>query len=370
MSPVDGGRSERPWLLVNLGFTPHGGQDLANYALAEELVRRGREVTLVAHDISSELRSHGNVTVVEVRRPLGSNLLGERLLERAGLEAFRQHPRRNEVHFVGNAGCCPGANVTWAHFVHHAWAPRLAAGAPALRRLANPVRARDARARELRAFDFASIVITNSDRTSRDVEGCGIPAAKIRRIYLGATEPTREAVPAMHQPTEPTLAFVGALGWDTRKGLDLALRALALLVRQAKWKHRLVVAGNGSARPWVRLASELGVLDRVDFVGFLQTPEVILTRADLLLSPVRYEPYGLAIQEALCSGLPVLISRNAGIVERLPPECGRMVMPDDAGAAEWANGISGSAREPGLAADGREESGCRVGTEVLERLRI
>jgi glycosyltransferase involved in cell wall biosynthesis len=88
------------------------------------------------------------------------------------------------------------------------------------------------------------------------------------------------------------------------------------------------------------LARELGILDRVDFVGFVNRPEELMARADLLLSPVRYEAYGLAIQEALCVGTPALFSRDAGIAERLPQECARMLVPAEATVADWAGSIS------------------------------
>jgi glycosyltransferase involved in cell wall biosynthesis len=230
--------------------------------------------------------------------------------------------------------------VSWAHFVHHAWTPVLGRDASPLRRLIGRTRSSDARARELRAFKLASLVVTNSDRTSRDVEACGIAPEKIRRVYLGA-ESTNARVGQVAQGSRaPTLLFLGALGWDARKGLDLVLRAFALISRGARWTHRLVVAGNGSAQPWEALARELGIVDRVDFVGFVEHPEDLLGAADLLLSPVRYEPYGLAIQEALCSGTPALFTRAAGIAERLPPACERMLVPERAGALEWADAIS------------------------------
>jgi glycosyltransferase involved in cell wall biosynthesis len=281
--------------------------------------------------------------VVKIPRPLGSNLLGERLLERAGLAEFRRHPSREKLHFVGNSGSCPGSRFTWAHYVHHAWRPSLeASGASVLRRVVSGARSLDARARELRAFKAASLVVTNSDRTSRDVEACGVSRDKVRRVYLGAVPLGARTASSGYGSRAPTVLFVGALGWDIRKGLDLALRAFGLAARRGGWNHRLVIAGNGATQPWVNLARELGILERVDFVGFVEQPETLLASADLFLSPVRYEPYGLAIQEALCAGTPTLFSRAAGIAERLPPECANLVVRENADAAEWASSLAGA----------------------------
>jgi glycosyltransferase involved in cell wall biosynthesis len=326
--------SPSAWLLVNLGFTPNGGQDLANFELAKRLAEEGAELTLVAHDVSEELRSRPNVSVIEVPRPIRSNLLGERLLDREGARAFRSHPRRGELYFLGNGGSCPSAQITWVHYVHHAWSPNLLEGAAPLRTIVSTLRARDARSRERRAFSAASLVITNSDRTSKDVASIGIEPTKVRRVYLGAdtlrTHQTRRT-----GGDERTIVFIGALGWEVRKGLDTALRSLAVMTREQGIAHRMIVAGNGNLAPWQRLAGALGLEKQVDFVGFVNS-SVLLQQADLLVAPVRYEPYGLGIQEALCAGVPVLVSSAAGITERFTPAAERMVVPLDAGPDEWA----------------------------------
>jgi len=38
----------------------------------------------------------------------------------------------------------------------------------------------------------------------------------------------------------------------------------------------------------------------------------------VLVSPVRYEAYGLNVQEALCCGVPAIVSACAGVAERYP----------------------------------------------------
>jgi hypothetical protein len=48
----------------------------------------------------------------------------------------------------------------------------------------------------------------------------------------------------------------------------------------------------------------------------------------VLVSPVRYEPYGLNVQEAVCRGVPALVSARAGVVEQFPPDLADMVLPD------------------------------------------
>jgi glycosyltransferase involved in cell wall biosynthesis len=56
----------------------------------------------------------------------------------------------------------------------------------------------------------------------------------------------------------------------------------------------------------------------------------------LLVSPTRYEPYGLNVHEALCCGLPALVSASAGVAERYPAALGEWLLPDPDDAADLA----------------------------------
>jgi glycosyltransferase involved in cell wall biosynthesis len=57
----------------------------------------------------------------------------------------------------------------------------------------------------------------------------------------------------------------------------------------------------------------------------------ILAAADVLVHPARYDAYGLAVHEALCAGVPVIVSARAGVSERLAADCPDWVLaaPDD-----------------------------------------
>ena len=48
----------------------------------------------------------------------------------------------------------------------------------------------------------------------------------------------------------------------------------------------------------------------------------------MLVSPVRYEPYGLNVQEAICRGVPAIVSAEAGVAERYGPEFTPMLLSD------------------------------------------
>ncbi len=79
---------------------------------------------------------------------------------------------------------------------------------------------------------------------------------------------------------------------------------------------RLVLIGDGPDAPYVlRLAEELGLKDRVLFLGGQDSVEAILCRADLFLLPSASEAFGLAALEAMACGVPVVGSIVGGLPE-------------------------------------------------------
>src|SRR4051812_47398655 len=103
--------------------------DIANYYLALFLIEKGFNVHVVAHRIDASLQAADNLKWHRVRRPAGSNLLGEPLLRRRGkrvahaLTTNGQAPR-----CVVNGGNCPLPDVNWVHYVHAAAGSITAAG--------------------------------------------------------------------------------------------------------------------------------------------------------------------------------------------------------------------------------------------------
>lgn len=92
---------------------------------------------------------------------------------------------------------------------------------------------------------------------------------------------------------------------------------------------RLVIAGPdyGAAKELRCLADDLGIADRVDFVGFVDGVERLrlYINADVFVMPSRYEMWGLAFMEALACGAPVMITEGCGAASFLPPACGMVV---------------------------------------------
>lgn len=120
-----------------------------------------------------------------------------------------------------------------------------------------------------------------------------------------------------------TALFVGRLiPW---KGVLLAISALAR-PEAASWELRVIGDGPDWRRA-ERLAEQLGIRDRVEFVGQLPREEVLaaLLRADALLAPAMREAAGWAVAEALASGCPVVCLDRGGPSVIVGPEEGAVV---------------------------------------------
>lgn len=110
------------------------------------------------------------------------------------------------------------------------------------------------------------------------------------------------------------IAFTGRL--VQHKGVDVLLQALGLLPEDVT----LVVVGSGPRLfDLVGLARRVGVADRVRFCQRVSDEELPrhLALADVFAFPSqnRLEGFGLAVAEAMASGLPVVISDVPGVRE-------------------------------------------------------
>ena len=331
-----------PWVIVSAGFHFRGGQAKAVAGLARYLAESAHPVHLVGHEFDPALARAANVTIHPVRRPLRTDALGNVLLARAGRQvAGRVIAADPDARVVVNGGNCDWADINWVHYLHAAFTPNLPL-APRWFRVKERVIGAWYRRRERRAIQSARLVITNSRRTSDDVVRClTIPATGVKTIYYGAdpawNTPSSEERQKARQhlglhATRPLVVFVGGFGFDNRKGFDTLLSAWAKVCRSPSWDAELIMAGGGKATSDVmRGLTNQGLADRVRMIGFTDRVFELLAAADLLVSPVRYEPYGLNVQEAICRGVPALVSAVAGVAEEYPPELSNALLtnPDD-----------------------------------------
>lgn len=339
-----------PWLVVAGGFHARGGMDKANAALASYLLGRGHIVHLVAHEIDPKLAGHAHARAHVVARPVGSVLLGEQRLSFVASRVMRALRAQTErVRVVANGGNFVSPDINWVHAVHAAWPPS-DAGAPLWFRAKNRLWHALACRRERRALVRARLVVANSERTRRDlVELVGVGRERVRTVYLGgdagpATARERAEARAWLGVEEgrPLVLFAGALGHDHNKGFDTLWRAWSELSSREEWDALLLVAGGGRGLElWRARTADAGLTDSVRFLDFSERLPEVLAACDLLVSPARYEAYGLNVHEAVCRGVPALVSRRAGVAERYTASLSAMLLPDPEDAADLSARLLG-----------------------------
>jgi len=325
----------RPWLIASGDFTTLGGMDRANHGLARYLARSGRPVHLVAHRVAADLAALPGLTVHTVPRPLGAHMLGAPLLSNAALRQARALGSTACVLANGGNAVLPGA--TWVHYVHAAHVPDVASSVRTT--ISSGIGRRYYLSRERAAMRTASVVICNSERTAADLQlHYGIDRSRIRVIYYGvdacafsstSVAERRAARAALGlDGGRRTAVFIGALG-DRRKGFDVLFDAWRLVCADRGWDVDLLVAGTGGEHDaWVARARQEGLESKIRFLGFREDIATVLAASDLLVHPARYEAYGLGVHEAICRGLPAIVTDSSGVAERYPKDLGSLIIPN------------------------------------------
>ncbi|MCF6306941.1 MAG: N-acetyl-alpha-D-glucosaminyl L-malate synthase BshA [Flavobacteriaceae bacterium] len=85
---------------------------------------------------------------------------------------------------------------------------------------------------------------------------------------------------------------------------------------QQKMPAKLIIVGEGPEKKSTeKLCQELGILDKVLFVGNSHEVDKILSLSDLFVLPSEHESFGLVALEAMACGVPVISSNAGGLPE-------------------------------------------------------
>ena len=251
------------------------------------------------------------------------------------------------------------ADVVHTHLVHADLYGGLAArlrGTPLVSTKHNddPFRAGAFRFVERGLAHLENRVITISDSLRRfTIERVGVPAAKVETIHYGLDEPPAAWGGNPPDDVPEDARIVLSVSRLTRqKGIDTAIQALSLLPDDVV----LVVLGEGPERELLReLAEELVVGDRVFLPGRVPDVGAWLRRAHAYVQPSRWEGFGLAVLEAMVSGLPVVATNVSSLPELVADgDTGVLVPPED--PAALARGIEQALADPSLGAAGRDRA--------------
>jgi glycosyltransferase involved in cell wall biosynthesis len=209
------------------------------------------------------------------------------------------------------------------------------------------------RTRFLRSFDG---LIAYSQRGRREYAEAGFPP---QRVFVATNSvlprPARrpERKPLVGQAT---ILFVGRL--QARKRVDQLIRACAQMPEP---KPRLIIVGDGPERPLLESLAQ-DAYPAAQFAGAKHGAELepYFTQADLFVLP---GTGGLAVQEAMAHGLPVIVARGDGTQDDLVRVTnGWQITPDD--YDELARALREALSDPLRLRQMGDES-CRIVTEEL-----
>jgi phosphatidyl-myo-inositol dimannoside synthase len=178
-----------------------------------------------------------------------------------------------------------------------------------------------------RVYKRASAIVANSRNSAQLLAHWGVQSDAVTVVHPGVdVQRFRPDVdPGSWRaryagPGELILLSVGRL--QKRKGHDLMLAALA------KWRPedppvRYLVAGGGDRREALeQQAAQLGVQNRVRFLGVVPESELpsLYAAADIFVMPNRvdgvdFEGFGIVFLEAAAAGLPCIGGRSGGAPE-------------------------------------------------------
>jgi glycosyltransferase involved in cell wall biosynthesis len=134
---------------------------------------------------------------------------------------------------------------------------------------------------------------------------------------------------------------------EPRKALGVGLDAIA----QVRQPVKLLVAGDGpSKEAWQRRATELGLNDRVEFLGRVPwaTMNTLFDEADAFLFTSLRDSFGSVVLEAMGHGLPIVTLNHQGVRDFVPEGGGVKVSVEspEKTTLELAQAIDALAQDP------------------------
>jgi glycosyltransferase involved in cell wall biosynthesis len=158
---------------------------------------------------------------------------------------------------------------------------------------------------------FSDATIAVSDVVRERLVRWGVSARKITVIPNGLETAALAFDPAARERARAQFGFapdtyvIGALGRiDENKRVELTVEATAPMLGE---RCKILVIGRGDHRTVVEAAAaRLGVSDHVIFGGFQPDTAAMMAAFDLYVACSVQETFGLAVLEAMASGLPVI----------------------------------------------------------------
>jgi glycosyltransferase involved in cell wall biosynthesis len=324
-------------LFVAPSFAPawfYGGPTVSNLNLAREVRDLGYDITVLttnAKGNGSRLTSEEQTAMVAALRipirycdvTFGEDISGEFIAV-----LIQAVELAEVVYLTGVFSYHPLLTILLCRLIGRGlvWAPR---GSLQHIKIARRSMAKDCFVRILRFIAPCKTIMHYTSANERDASIAFVPCFPSVVIANGcSTRPVALRSPAKESQTVRAL-FLGRI--SPSKGIDLVLRALALLTASARERITFTVVGEGDPKLLnsLRLLSvNLGLTNLVHWVGPIYDEEAkaeLMTTFNLGIFASTGENFGNAIAELLGNGIPVLVGDNLPWVDVEKRGCGIVV---------------------------------------------
>jgi glycosyltransferase involved in cell wall biosynthesis len=220
---------------------------------------------------------------------------------------------------------------------------------------------------DLKYYRHCDHLIGNTPGIVEHVIAHGWPSERAHYIANFVDTDDGVAVDRAGLKTPEAATVILALGrLHENKAFDVLIRALADVPGAVLW-----LAGVGPLGEVLRgLAREVGVADRVRFLGWRDDAADLIASADILVCPSRHEPLGNVVIEAWAQGKPVVAASSDGPLHLIRDGETGILVPIDAPAAlaTALSRVSGDTELAGrLGAAGEAEFRARFTEEKIVR---
>jgi glycosyltransferase involved in cell wall biosynthesis len=158
----------------------------------------------------------------------------------------------------------------------------------------------------------------------------------------------------------PSILYAAKFTPRKRPG-DL-LRAVQRLKMKTDRPFTLVMAGSGELELDLRVFCAEHAIHNVVFTDFVNQSELpaLYAASDVFVLPSEHEPWGLAVNEAMCARLPVVVSREVGCVADLVCDGVNGYTPEAGDVEGLANALKRLINDEGLRRRQGQESLARI----------
>ncbi len=162
------------------------------------------------------------------------------------------------------------------------------------------------------SYHMADHIIAVSKGSAKDISNVtGITESKISVIYNPVIGPRfdvkiNESIEHQWLQNDRLEVIIAAGRLAPVKDFQTLIQTFKILEENSP-DTRLIIMGSGEQKWYLeKLTKELGIVDKVDLVGYINNVYPYLSRSDVFVLSSRLEGFGIALVEAMATGTPVV----------------------------------------------------------------